>query len=67
MWQEILTYIIVAGATVFLIRGIVQSFRGGEAGCGGNCACDAAKKPAANLGTKRQLVQIGIDRANSEA
>lgn len=67
MWQEILTYIIVAGASVFLIRGIVQSFRGGEAGCGGNCACETAKKPTSNLGTPRELVQIGIDRVNSEA
>lgn len=67
MWQDILTYVIVAGASFFLIRGIVQSFRGGEAGCGGNCACDAVKKPTSNLGTQRELVQIGIDRANSEA
>ncbi|MEK6642512.1 MAG: FeoB-associated Cys-rich membrane protein [Planctomycetota bacterium] len=67
MWQEIVTYVIVAGAAVFLIWSLVRSFRGEEGGCGGSCACDAMKKPDANLGTRRDLVQVGIERGKGDA
>ena len=67
MWQEIITYVIVAGAAVYLVFGIVRSFRGEAGSCGGNCACDAVKKPAANLGTRRELVQVGIEHGKGDA
>lgn len=44
--QTVIAAIIVLACAIYTIRKITKPFTSkGEAGCGGDCSCEAAKKP----------------------
>jgi hypothetical protein len=46
-WQIDLVLIIVAIATIYLVRQTWRTWSGGKAGCGGKCSCAGEKSAAA--------------------
>ena len=59
-WDQLLVYLIVAGAAVFLVRGFFIKKKRGCGDCGSNCGPADAKKQDGSDPTASPLVQLEI-------
>jgi len=44
-WQMAIAVVLVTGAALYLVRGMIRSWWAGKTGCGGNCSCKETPVP----------------------
>jgi hypothetical protein len=65
--QDLIVYLIVAGAAAYVLRTIWNALAGGKSGCnscGSNCASQSVKAARRSTPAAQQLVQIDLGNLN---
>ncbi|MCA9255231.1 MAG: hypothetical protein KDA33_06310 [Phycisphaerales bacterium] len=66
-WQYLIVSIVVGGCALYLLRGLFLVLLGKRISACGGCDCAAQRDDARpNLGERRELLQVGVDRRDNE-
>ncbi len=65
--EYIFIAVLVTAAVLYLVRVMVASARSESGQCSGGCGCGASlRKRDDRLGRRREVIQVGVDRAQSQ-